>query len=63
MRDSKPSTSGRAEKERQAIGGMWVYVQPMSMYNHIQQRQQAQVGTEEKGIVSHPVSLVLLCPI
>ena len=59
MADTRPSTSGRAEKERQAIGGMWVYVQPMSMYNHIQKRQQAQV--QEKKVVSQPVSLVLLC--
>lgn len=46
MTDSQPSVSGRAEKEQQAVGGMWVYVQPMSMYSNIQQRQQTQVGTE-----------------
>ena len=51
MTDSKPSTSGRfemSEKERQAMGAIWVYVQPMAMYNHIQQRQQSQVGLSQR---------------
>ena len=49
IRDCRPPTSGRevlSEKEKQVLGGFWVYVQPMSLYRHIQQRQQSQVGAQ-----------------
>ncbi len=49
MGDCRPTTSGRdelSEKEKQVLGGFWVYVQPMSLYRHIQQRQQFQVGAQ-----------------
>lgn len=47
MADCMLSTSGRdelSEKQKEALGGMWVYVQPISLYRHIEHRHQAQVG-------------------
>ncbi|KAA6426359.1 MAG: Polycomb suz12 [Trebouxia sp. A1-2] len=45
MGDCRPTISGRgelSEKEKQVLGGFWIYVQPMSLYRHIEQRQQFQ---------------------
>ncbi len=35
-----------SEREKQMLGGFWVYVLPMSLYRHIQQRQQFQVEAQ-----------------
>jgi len=35
-----------SEREKQMLGEFWVYVLPMSLYRHIQQRQQSQVGAQ-----------------
>ncbi|KAL0027616.1 hypothetical protein WJX79_002668 [Trebouxia sp. C0005] len=47
MGDCRPTISGRgelSEKEKQVLGGFWIYVQPMSLYRHIEQRQQFQAS-------------------
>ena len=47
MTDCMPTTSGRSElseKEKQVLGGFWVYVQPMSLYRQIQRHQEYQVA-------------------
>ena len=35
-----------SEREKQMLGGFWVYVLPMSLYRHIQQRQHFQVEAQ-----------------
>lgn len=56
MGDCRPTTSGRdelSEKEKQVLGGFWVYVQPMSLYRHIQQRQQFQASFLRRSLTYH----------
>jgi len=51
MADCMPTTSGRAElseKEQQILGGFRVYIEPMTMYRHLQQRQTSQVAAESQ---------------
>ncbi|DBB04347.1 hypothetical protein WJX77_010776 [Trebouxia sp. C0004] len=56
MGDCRPTTSGRdelSEKEKQVLGGFWVYVQPMSLYRHIQQRQRFQASFLRRSLTYH----------
>lgn len=60
IRDCRPPTSGRevlSEKEKQVLGGFWVYVQPMSLYRHIQQRQQSQASFLRRSLTYHKPKL------
>ncbi|DBB11086.1 TPA: hypothetical protein ACH3X3_006549 [Trebouxia sp. C0006] len=42
-----------SEREKQMLGGFWVYVLPMSLYRHIQQRQQFQAAFLRRSLTYH----------
>lgn len=56
MGDCGPSTSGRdelSEKEKHALSGLWVFVQPMNLYKHLQQRQQSNASFLRRNLTYH----------